>query len=97
MRSEAERAGVDLSMVVESASSRLALRRLATDDDVAAAIVSSARREPAALQVRRYSSTAAKSGTDRRARALPGCSPMRYATKQALGYRRRSWHAEAST
>ena len=39
MRSEAERAGVDLTTVVESVSSTLALRRLATDDDVAAAIV----------------------------------------------------------
>jgi NAD(P)-dependent dehydrogenase (short-subunit alcohol dehydrogenase family) len=39
MRAKAERAGVELSAVVESVSSKLALRRLADDDDVAAAIV----------------------------------------------------------
>jgi NAD(P)-dependent dehydrogenase (short-subunit alcohol dehydrogenase family) len=38
MRSEAERAGADLSTVVESVSSTLALLRLANDDDVAAVI-----------------------------------------------------------
>lgn len=38
MRAEAERAGVELGTVVESVSSELALRRLATDDDVAAVI-----------------------------------------------------------
>lgn len=39
MRAEAERAGVELNTIVESVSSKLALRRLADDDDVAAAIV----------------------------------------------------------
>lgn len=38
MRREAARAGADLSTVVESISSTLALRRLANDDDVAAVI-----------------------------------------------------------
>ena len=39
MRGEAKRAGVELNTIVESVSSKLALRRLADDDDVAAAIV----------------------------------------------------------
>jgi len=39
LRAEAERTGVELDAVVESVSSRLALRRLPTDDDVAAVIV----------------------------------------------------------
>ncbi len=39
LRAEAERAGVELNTIVESVSSKLALRRLANDDDVAAVIV----------------------------------------------------------
>jgi NAD(P)-dependent dehydrogenase (short-subunit alcohol dehydrogenase family) len=39
MRAEAERAGVELNVIVESVCSGLALRRLADDDDVAAVIV----------------------------------------------------------